>query len=66
VMSGPDHRFEFVNEAYERLFGMRDIVGKTLREALPNCEGQEFVDFADDVFRNGEMYIGPGLINALY
>jgi hypothetical protein len=35
VMVGPDHVIESVNAEHRRLFGDRDVVGKPVRDALP-------------------------------
>lgn len=56
ILSGPEHRFEFVNDAYRRLFGDRDFVGKTVREAFPELEGQGFYEWLDEVHRTGEQF----------
>ncbi|MCW8195108.1 PAS domain-containing protein [Proteobacteria bacterium 005FR1] len=58
VMRNADHTFEVANEAYLELVGHRDIVGKPLREALPELEGQGFFELLDDVFDSGEAYRG--------
>ncbi|MBX3019518.1 MAG: PAS domain-containing protein [Bdellovibrionaceae bacterium] len=59
VLSGPDYNFIQANERYLQLVGReRDIIGKTLREALPEIEGQGFIDILDHVRRTGEPYTG--------
>jgi two-component sensor histidine kinase len=58
VLSGPEHRFELTNASYKRLIGGRDVVGKTVREALPEVEGQGFFELLDGVYRSGEAHIG--------
>ena len=57
VLRGPEHRFEFVNPAYLRLVGDRDLIGKPIREALPEVAGQGFVDLLDRVYSEGETFI---------
>ncbi|HEY8592036.1 MAG TPA: ATP-binding protein [Sphingomicrobium sp.] len=44
IGSFPDLRFEYVNEAYERLVGRSDLVGKTVSEALPEVVSQGFIE----------------------
>lgn len=62
ILSGPDHVYEIANEAYFELVGQRrDIVGKTLAEALPEVVEQGFVDLMDTVFRTGEPFVGRGV-----
>lgn len=40
VLRGPDHVFEFANEAYFDLAGRRDVIGKALLDALPGSSLQ--------------------------
>ena len=61
IWNGPNHVFEFVNEAYYRLVGQRDILGKPLMEALPEVIDQGFVDQLDTVYRTQETYVGRGI-----
>lgn len=58
ILSGPEHCFQMHNAAYSQLIGYRDIAGKSVREALPELEGQGFYDFLDEVFATGEPYEG--------
>lgn len=55
---GPEHRFEFVNDAYREMIGGRDVVGKTVREALPELEAQGFFDLLDRIYATGEQFLG--------
>ena len=47
LMSGPEHQVEFVNDAHQHLFGSADWVGKPIREAFPDIEGQGFFELRD-------------------
>jgi PAS domain S-box-containing protein len=61
LLSGPEHRWAFVNENYIRVTGRTsatDFVGKTLRESLPEIEGQLFIQLMDGVYRTGNRYVG--------
>jgi PAS domain S-box-containing protein len=58
VLRGPNHVFEFANEAYLHLIGNRDIIGKPVVEALPEIAEQGFVDLLDRVYDTGEPYVG--------
>jgi PAS domain S-box-containing protein len=58
VARGPDHVFEMANESYFRLVGRRDLVGKPVREAVPEIEGQGLVELLDQVYRSGEPFVG--------
>ena len=57
ILDGPDHRFEFVNATYARLFGDRCYVGKTVREAFPELEDQTVIQLLDRVFSTGERFV---------
>ncbi|MDB5840608.1 MAG: domain S-box protein [Herminiimonas sp.] len=57
-MKEPDHRFELANKAYYQLVGHRDLIGRTVREALPEVEGQGFFELLDRVFTSGEPFVG--------
>jgi PAS domain-containing protein len=61
LLRGPDHVFEFANDAYLRLAAGRRIVGKPVAEALPEVRGQGFIELLDGVYRNGEPYLGSGV-----
>ena len=58
VLRGPEHIFELANPLYRQLVGGRDIIGKTVREALPEVEGQGFVELLDRVYTTGQPHIG--------
>jgi len=58
VLSGPDHVLEFMNEAYLKLVGHRDMTGRRVREALPEIEGQGFFELLDEVYRSGQPFVG--------
>jgi len=58
ILKGKEQRFVFANPPYIELIGNRDIVGKTLLEALPELANQGFAELLDKVYSNGEPYIG--------
>lgn len=59
ALRGPDHVFEMANDAYRSLVGSgRELIGKTVREALPEAAAQGFVSLLDNVYLNGEAYMG--------
>jgi len=58
MVSGSAHRFTMVNEAYRRLVAGRDVVGRTVAEALPEVVEQGFVNLLDQVYASGEPYVG--------
>lgn len=50
ILAGPEHRFEFVNEAHIRALGF-DATGQAVREAQP--ESVEVHGILDEVYRTG-------------
>ncbi|TGQ29081.1 PAS domain S-box protein, partial [Mesorhizobium sp. M00.F.Ca.ET.216.01.1.1] len=65
LMREPGHVFELTNAAYQRLIGQRQVIGKSVREALPELEGQGFYELLDEVYETGEPYRGRGVKVAL-
>jgi PAS domain S-box-containing protein len=61
ILTQPEHTFEFVNQAYRRLFGDRDFVGRNVREVLPELEGQGFFERLDQVYTTGERFVAHHL-----
>jgi PAS domain S-box-containing protein len=61
VLSGPDHIYEYVNEAYLAIAGPRDFIGRSVREALPELESQGFYELLDRVYRGGERFIARAM-----
>ncbi len=60
VLRGPEHRFELANPGYMRLIGHREIIGKTIREAVPEAVAQGYLTLLDEVYRSGKAYSASG------
>ena len=60
LLGGPQHRFDLVNPAYLRIVGKRDIIGKTVAEALPEAVGQGYVALLDHVYASGQAFSQTG------
>lgn len=59
LLFGPEHVFEVVNPAYRQVIGReRDVIGKPVREALPDIAGQGFYELLDKVYATGEVFVG--------
>ncbi|HEY8591526.1 MAG TPA: PAS domain S-box protein [Sphingomicrobium sp.] len=58
LLEGPEHRFTMANEAYSALVGGREVLGKTVVEALPEVAEQGFVALLGEVYRSRQPYIG--------
>ncbi len=61
VLRGPEHRFELANRSYLQLVAHRNVIGKPVREALPEVEGQGFFELLDRVYQTGEPFVGESL-----
>jgi signal transduction histidine kinase len=61
VLRGPDHVFDIANDGYCRFIGRDDSIGKAVREALPELQGQGFYELLDQVYATGKPYIGNEL-----
>ncbi len=62
VLRGREHIFELANAAYYQVVGHRDILGKPIREALPEVAGQGFFELLDRVFDTREPFVGRGML----
>ena len=58
VLRGPDHVFELTNRSYLALVGHRDLIGKPVRDALPEVQGQGYFELLDEVYRSGQSFVG--------
>ena len=61
VLHGREHVFALANDAYYKLVGRREIVGRPLIEALPELRTQGFVELLDDVLATGVPFVGREL-----
>ena len=57
ILHGPEQVFEFANNAYRRLVGHRDLIGRSVREAFPELVGQGFLERLDRAYATGERYV---------
>jgi signal transduction histidine kinase len=60
VLRGPEHVFERTNRPYQQLIGGRDVISRSVAEAIPELEEQGFIDVLDTVYRTGTPFIGSG------
>lgn len=59
VYTGLDMKIDLANDAMIRLWGKdRSVIGKTLKEALPELEDQPFFQLLHNVYTTGETYWG--------
>lgn len=63
ILRGPDHVYTLANPLYMEAVGKdRDILGKSVRDALPELEGQGFYELLDRVYVTGEPFVGKELL----
>lgn len=60
LLEGPEHRFVMTNPAYQELVGQRNVLGKSVAEALPEAQSQNFVNLLDQVYASGEIFRAEG------
>jgi len=58
ILSGPNLVYELANPEYLKLVGYRDILGKPIRDALPELAGQRVFELLKSVLDDGEPYVG--------
>jgi PAS domain S-box-containing protein len=60
LLRGPQHTFEWVNPDYERIVGRTaaSLIGKTVREAFPEVDGQVYFSLLHGVYQTGEPFVG--------
>jgi len=58
VLRSPSHVFEIANDAYLKLIGRSDVVGREVNHVLPELREQGFVRLLDEVFASGEAHVG--------
>jgi signal transduction histidine kinase len=61
ILQGPRHTFELANPAYLELIGNRPLMGKQVREALPELEGQGIFELLDHVYQSALPYVARSL-----
>lgn len=60
VLDGPEHRFTMANAIYLQVVSHRDVLGKTVAEALPEAVEQGYLKILDQVFSTGEPFLAQG------
>lgn len=59
LFRGPDHIFELVNPLAQQVLGKdRQLIGKPVRDALPEIAGQGFFEILDRVYATGKTFTG--------
>ncbi len=62
ALHGPDHVFDMANERYYQLIERGpEIIGRPVRDVMPEVEAQGFLALLDQVYRTGVPYVGNGV-----
>ena len=63
VIRGPQHVYELTNPLALQIMGShRPILGKTVREVLPEAEEQGFLALLDAVYQTGQPFVGNEML----
>lgn len=57
IFKGPEFIFEMFNEKYQQIYPKRELLGRTLLEAVPELKETRFPEILKKVYENGEHYI---------
>ncbi len=62
ILSGPDHVFQYANEVYYSIIGTsREIIGKSVAEAVSEVVRQGYIDILDGVYLTGTPFVAKNL-----
>ena len=61
VLLNRDHRFYLVNNAFMELVGSRELIGRTVAEAMPEIPRQGFIALLDQVWETKEPFRGASV-----
>ena len=58
ILKGPENIYEFANTAYHEFTGIKDLIGKTMMEVMPELESQGYFKLLKGVYNTGRPFIG--------
>jgi PAS domain S-box-containing protein len=61
LLRGPEYVIELSNKAHSALLPGRDVIGRPIREAVPEVEPQGYLNLLDHVYATGKVYKGYGM-----
>ncbi len=62
VLEAPNHVFRLANDAYQRLVGRTELIGRRVADALPEVVEQGFIQLLDGVVATGQPFVGRGTV----
>jgi DNA-binding CsgD family transcriptional regulator len=60
ILAGPEMRIVAVSEGLTQRLGGRELIGRQLREAIPEYEGTGYFELVEQVFETGKPFIAHG------
>ena len=61
VVTGPEHVYTYVNDAYVKISERTDFIGRKFRDVFTDLEEQAFSDLLDQVYSTGESIVMRGM-----
>ncbi|MES2338745.1 MAG: PAS domain-containing protein [Pseudomonadota bacterium] len=61
VVSGPEHIYQYVNDAYVHISERQDFIGRKFREVFSDLEEQAFASLLDQAYSTGETFVARGM-----
>lgn len=58
ILEGEEGKVTLFNPLFSKLWGNRDVVGKPMRKAFSDVEGQGWFELAEKVYKTGESIFG--------
>ncbi|QDA58904.1 PAS domain-containing protein [Hymenobacter jejuensis] len=62
ILRGKEHVFDFVNPMYQALFPDRQLLNRSVAEAIPEAAEQGFSALLDQVYQTGETFFGKEIL----
>lgn len=56
ILKGPNHVYELANPLYLKLIDKKDIIGKPVKEVLPELKDQGIFEILDKVYQTGKSF----------
>jgi signal transduction histidine kinase len=58
LIEAAERKYVLVNPLLSEMYGNRQLLGKNIKEAHPDLQGQGLFELVEDVFRTGKPYVG--------
>jgi PAS domain S-box-containing protein len=61
IVGGPEHVYEYVNDAYVKISERTDFIGRRFADVFPDLESQAFLGMLDEVYETGQTIAPTGM-----